>query len=192
MIKVYEDMLVNFDPNDNRIRYGLAWAYYMKGYLLAEDSQRQARAYGMPVKKTTAITPLEIASTLLTGQMPTDLSKINIGKTQLPHIPGALEKAQPTVIPQVKTYYEKAIAKLDEILAKNPKDIWAKVYRAHLYAEYTGDLGSSMKVWHQCALEAPNNPAPYFFLGEGYLRLGNLKQSLQYASKAVSLRMTGH
>ena len=33
MIQTYEELLANV-PDDNRIRYGLAWAYYMKAYVL--------------------------------------------------------------------------------------------------------------------------------------------------------------
>ncbi len=33
MIAEYEEMLKSY-PNDNRVRYGLAWAYYMKAYVL--------------------------------------------------------------------------------------------------------------------------------------------------------------
>jgi cytochrome c-type biogenesis protein CcmH/NrfG len=34
----------------------------------------------------------------------------------------------------------------------------------------------------------PNNPAPYFFLGEGFLKQGNLKECLRNVSKAIALR----
>ena len=44
MIKSYEDVLSNA-PDDNRIRYGLAWAYYMKAYLLAQDSKKAQKNY---------------------------------------------------------------------------------------------------------------------------------------------------
>jgi hypothetical protein len=62
------------------------------------------------------------------------------------------------------------------------------IYRAFLLAQYTGDLDSSMSTWKQCLDKFPSNPVPYFFLGEGYLKQGNLKESLHNVSKAVSLR----
>ncbi|MBI2810480.1 MAG: hypothetical protein HYX67_06610 [Candidatus Melainabacteria bacterium] len=37
MISSYEEMLKSY-PDDNRVRYGLAWAYYMKAYLLAKKN----------------------------------------------------------------------------------------------------------------------------------------------------------
>src|SRR5277367_4502097 len=42
MISEYEEMLKSY-PKDNRVRYGLAWAYYMKAYVLAR--------YGKKVEK---------------------------------------------------------------------------------------------------------------------------------------------
>ena len=42
MIATYEEMLKNY-PKENRVRYGLAWAYYMKAYLLANYSRKVAK-----------------------------------------------------------------------------------------------------------------------------------------------------
>lgn len=42
MIKSYEELLANV-PDDNRIRYGLAWAYYMKAYLLTRIQKEQTK-----------------------------------------------------------------------------------------------------------------------------------------------------
>jgi hypothetical protein len=39
MIKSYEDMLTYY-PDDNQVRYHLAWAYYMKAYVLAKYSHQ--------------------------------------------------------------------------------------------------------------------------------------------------------
>jgi tetratricopeptide (TPR) repeat protein len=95
------------------------------------------------------------------------------------------------VRPQLKIYYETALKHLDEVLEKNPNDVWSLVYRAFLRAEYTGNLADSMKVWRACKDKFPDNPAPYFFLGEGYLKEGNLKESLQNISRAIALRALG-
>src|SRR6516164_6256763 len=49
MIGEYEEMLKSY-PDDNRVRYGLAWAYYMKAYVLARYSKKtEAKA---PVQST--------------------------------------------------------------------------------------------------------------------------------------------
>ena len=79
----------------------------------------------------------------------------------------------------------------DDLLARNPGDIWAKVYQAFLKAEYTGNLEEAMVTWRTCQTLTPDNPAPYFFLGEGYLKQGNLKECVNNISKAIALRAVG-
>lgn len=167
MIGAYEKMLT-YCPEDNRIRYGLAWAYYMKAYLLAQNSKKLAKLQSLQ-------NPIQ--------------DKPNLS---IPHIEGALEKAAPDVVPQIKKYYESALTNLDDLLARKPDDIWARVYRAHLNAEYTGNLEESMAVWRSCRTKHPENPAPYFFLGEGYLKQGNLKECLNNISRAIALRAIGN
>ncbi len=104
----------------------------------------------------------------------------------------ATANAAPEVIPQVKAYYRRALKKLDEVIEREPDDMFANLYRAHLKAEYSGDIDSAMKVWESCRDAHPNSPAPYFFLGEGYLKKGNLGQCLTNVSKAIALRSTGN
>lgn len=177
MIATYEEMLKNF-PDENQVRYGLSWAYYMKAYLLAKYSRKPEPAAAQPATKPAN---------------PFDLAAV-IGKTGVlndMHIQGALERADSAQVPQIRKYYEAALQKLDELLAKEPNDIWAKVYRAFLKAEYTGNLPEAMATWQACQAQAPDNPAPYFFLGEGYLRQGNLKECFANISRAISLRATG-
>ena len=293
MIDAYEKMLTAY-PNDNEARYGLAWAYYMKAYLLAQHSRwvarwkaanpelaarlpnatpaasgtagsgsgattsdstqsstnqavktsatgraakaqagqavssqdgAQAAAKTSPAlqpgaKASLAVVPKSQASSnsagannqavvdFLSGKInPANMAQgiaqiagaISSGTSgqplplsAIPHIPGALEKAEPADIPQIRKYYELALGKLDEILVREPKDVWSIVYRAHLKAEYTGNLTEAMQTWHHVQSEFPNNPAAYFFLAEGYLKLGNLQESLRHASKAIALRSLGY
>jgi tetratricopeptide (TPR) repeat protein len=208
MIGEYEEMLKSY-PDDNRVRYGLAWAYYMKAYVLARYSKKtEAKA---PVQSTVVGTSAS-GSNSNPGNVPWQntwvpsllseafMSKANQAKTgqqtlefkNLPHIPGALEQSAPEAVPQIRSYYESALKNLDDLLARKPDDIWARVYRAFLYAEYTGDLPQAMSIWRDCQTKSPSNPAPYFFLGEGYLREGNLKECLQNVSKAIALRSLGN
>jgi hypothetical protein len=42
MISEYEEMLKSY-PNDNKVRYGLAWAYYMKAYVLTHYAKAAAK-----------------------------------------------------------------------------------------------------------------------------------------------------
>jgi tetratricopeptide (TPR) repeat protein len=219
MINSYEEMLKTY-PDENRVRYGLAWAYYMKAYLIARQSKKEQEylqklqvmqqqqksqtatkdadknAVALPQTSTTQASGASAPPWLSTWAAPY-LPKDKDGKpisldiktgADAPHIKGALEQAAPSVVPQVKQYYQAALKNLDELLVRKPDDVWAKAYRAHLNAEYTGDLASSMEVWRQCAQQFPDNPAAYFFLGEGYLKQGNLKECLSNISRAIALR----
>jgi tetratricopeptide (TPR) repeat protein len=220
MIASYEQML-KYCPDENRVRYGLAWAYYMKAYLLSryskkvaawkaihEQQLKQLQQQQLPqeaLKNNEAANNEQVAalpkatnnnSKNLLAQVTNTLTAMASNKpvdpSNIPHIPSALEKADPADIPQIKKYYELALLKLDELLARNPKDVWATVYRAHLKAEYTGNVEEAMNTWKQCQVKYPNNPAPYFFLGEGYLKQGNLKESINNVSKAIALRALGN
>jgi len=198
MIATYEHML-EYYPDDNQVRYDLAWAYYMKAYLLSKSAPApkplpealKAQEKGKKIDADKANQVLSMLSPQIANANPSNQSG-KVTTNELPHIPSALELAAPSVVPQVKQYYEAALKNLDDLLARNPSDVWAKVYRAHLNAEYTGDLKGAMQVWKQVQAEAPQNPAPYFFLGEGYLREGNLKECLNHISRAIALRAIGN
>jgi tetratricopeptide (TPR) repeat protein len=254
MIKSYEDMLQ--DAEDPRVRYSLAWAYYMKAYLLAQDSRRamgnpsvvaatrvatslaapiptpsaapQTPAPTSPTPATTTATATTtvapataapantsvpntlsakaekkkvdptMAMILLQGLNPDIAKKMaqpESGKmpaAQLPMIPTAIQKAAPSAVPQVHQYYAEALKNLDAVLAKKPDDVWALLYRWHLYAEDTGNLGEAMKQWKEAEHRFPGNPGVQLFLAEGYVKEGNLKEAIMHASKAVFLRGTGN
>jgi tetratricopeptide (TPR) repeat protein len=211
MIASYEKML-EYIPDDNRIRYTLAWAYYMKAYVLSKTAH-VAAGPGQPaappdadpypgLDKKQARQPdkskkvdVGVAAPVLAMMDPKLAKNMSgdgkISTTELPRIPSALEQAPPSVRGQVKSYYDSALKNLDDLLARKPDDVWARVYRAHLYAESTGDLATAMRVWKQCAAQYPQNPAAHFFMAEGNLRLGNLKDSLGEITKALMLRGIG-
>jgi tetratricopeptide (TPR) repeat protein len=222
MIASYEKMLTAY-PDDNQVRYGLAWAYYMKAYLLGQHSRRVAKwkaanpqlaaqqaaadatAAGAatkssapaPVKPVADNTNKQVVKALQSGNTMDALTAIAgtvaSGKTtNLPHIPGGLDNVEPQDVPVIKAQYEKALGMIDEILKRDPSDVWSVVYGAHLRAEYTGDLESSMRIWRVMANKYPNNPGPFFFLGEGYLKQGNLRESLNNVGKAIALRALGN
>jgi len=207
MIASYEEMVKNY-PDENRVRYGLAWAYYMKAYLVARQSKKQQeqQEYLEKLKQQTLAKDAGLANkdgksaapnwlnAWAAPYMPKDKDgnaiKIPELKTgaDAPHVKGALEEAAPSVVPEVKTYYQSALKNLDELIKRKPDDVWAIAYRAHLNLEYSGNLDSSMAVWKDCAQRFPDNPAAFFFLGEGYLKQGNLKECLSNISRAVALR----
>lgn len=189
MINEYEEMLKR-TPEDNRIRYQLAWAYYMKAYLLTEYSKSKhgwqpdwvKQVIKEEADKSDPKNDDEKSATLTEAQ----------NESVLKPMERVTAKAAPEALPAIKLYYQKALGKLNEILASDPNDIWTQIHQAHLKAEYTGDLDSAMSVWQSCSEKDPNNPAPYFFLGEGYLKKGNLKESLRLISKATALRALGN
>jgi tetratricopeptide (TPR) repeat protein len=234
MIASYEKMLVGY-PDDNQVRYGLAWAYYMKAYLLAQFSRNVAKwralkpemapqlelmrqQAGLPASTTSGAsapatangaTPpattasagakQEVVRALKAGDSTSALAALASVAAQgggdlknLPKIPSALERVEPTDIPQIKALYDKALQKIDEILQREPSDVWTIIYGAHLRAEYTGNLEQSMQIWRAMAAKYPTNPGPFFFLGEGYLKQGNLKESINNVGKAIALRALGN
>lgn len=205
MIASYEKML-EYYPDDNRVRYGLAWAYYMKAYLLARylkqptaaqhaspDASRPNQApgvvQGMPLPGGPNVPSwmTQWATVALNG-----IATGNLATGQgIPGLPRMMDDAPPSSVPQIRVYYEKALKHLDDLHERSPDDPWARAYRAFLRAEYSGDLESSMVEWRACRDKFPDNPAAYFFLGEGYLKQGNLKECLNNVSKAVALRTLG-
>jgi tetratricopeptide (TPR) repeat protein len=216
MIKSYEEVLESA-PDDSRIRYGLAWAYYMKAYLLAQDSKKAqtiiapaaaavtakptdsqadggsgftAKAEKKQVDNATALGILSALNPDLAKKASSEPGKTSA--TSMPHVPSALEKAAPFAVPEVKQYYQLAIKNLDQVIAKKPDDVWAAAYKWHLYAEYSGDLDESMKQWKALLKRFPFNPALYLFYGEGWLKKGNLKECIVNVSHAIMLRGLGN
>lgn len=206
MIGSYEKMLTYY-PEDNQVRYHLAWAYYMKAYLLAKYS---GQAAGQNPKYAEWIAqakkPADPSSASTTVAITTDAAKPE-STEKVPAQPVAapspalgnltqirkdMSQVSPDAVPQVKRYYELALGKLDDLLARQPDDVWARVYRAHLQAESSGNIDQAIVEWQKVKEASPLNPAAYFFLGEGYLKKGNLKESLTNVSKAIALRATGN
>jgi tetratricopeptide (TPR) repeat protein len=217
MIDTYEQMLTYY-PDDNQVRYHLAWAYYMKAYVLAKYSHlantpqaKYKEWVAQATKPQEADTKIgeadtkagETSATTNAGETATTTNasdaagsiKQDDGNDVLKNIQKAsstISSASPQAIPQVQKYYGLATAKLDDLLSRDPSDVWARVYRAYLKAEAGGDLVTAMAEWQKVKDEHPTNPAAYFFLGEGYLKQGNLKECLGNVSKAVALRAIGN
>ncbi len=210
MIQSYEKMLTYY-PEDNQVRYHLAWAYYMKAYLLAKYSGQAAgqnpkyAEWIAQAKKPADPSPSspnskDSTDTSTIAAKPETSEKVLAQPAALPsqvlgnltQIRKDMSQVSPDAVPQVKRYYELALAKLDDLLARQPDDVWARVYRAHLQAESSGNIDQAIVEWQKVKEASPLNPAAYFFLGEGYLKKGNLKESLTNVSKAIALRATGN
>ncbi len=194
MISEYEEMLKSY-PKDNRVRYGLAWAYYMKAYVLTHyaksiakaNSNVQANVTGNLAPNTNWHNTWVESLSQSQSQNKSTLSPAETNK--IPYVSkNDWHGVSPELVPQVKAYYECALSNLDDLLVREPTDMWARSYRAFLYSEYSGDIQQGMEAWKNCLTLDPNNPAAYFFLGESYLQQGNLKECLHNISKAVALR----
>jgi tetratricopeptide (TPR) repeat protein len=102
-----------------------------------------------------------------------------------------LENTPSWALPQIKIYYQKSLANLDEVVRRDPKDVWAAVYGAHVREEYDGE--------HQIALDKltllkknhPDNPAAAFFLADAYARSGNIVAGAGSLSQALKLKLQG-
>lgn len=204
MISEYETMLKSY-PKDNQVRYGLAWAYYMKAYVLTHYAKaivnnKTANASSPGNKQTSArpnwqstwvkslSQPVNQSATAQSLPMTKETPTTKSEDLTADQIINPINNLPPELAPQVKAYYQAALNNLDQLLIQEPGDMWARAYRAFLSAEYTGDLQQAMNSWRTCLNLAPTNPAAYFFLGQGYLRQGNLKECLHNISKAVALR----
>ncbi|MFA6210128.1 MAG: hypothetical protein WC714_11950 [Candidatus Obscuribacterales bacterium] len=206
MIGSYEKMLTYY-PEDNQVRYHLAWAYYMKAYLLAKYSgqaagqnpkyaewiaQAKKPADATSSEVTNSATTAAKADTAAVASAPVAPTSPSQALGNLTQIRKDMSQVSPDAVPQVKRYYELALTKLDDLLARQPDDVWARVYRAHLQAESSGNIDQAIVEWQKVKEASPMNPAAYFFLGEGYLKKGNLKESLNNVSRAIALRAIGN
>ncbi len=142
----YENMLT-LNPGNNAVRYTIAWAFYMKGYILRQNQAKPNAKTGDKWEKKMA-----------------------------------LESSDPNY------YFQKSQEKLNELVNYDPSDICSKIYNIYLQAVINGNLDTALHSWDEISKLYPNNPAAYFFLGEIYLKKGNIKLSLQNISRAVALR----
>ena len=55
-----------------------------------------------------------------------------------------------------------------------------------------GEVREARELWSSALKQDPNNPAPYFFLGELHIKEGNLKQGITEISQALLLRSLGN
>lgn len=187
----YEQSL-DADPNNECVRYGLAWAYYMQAYLFAEEARKQETmqrmmAGQMPRKRNKLAGQLaggaSILASVLTGARPAE--------NALPHIPGALEDVPAWAVPQIKIWYEKSLNQLAEVVKRNPKDPWPAVYRVHVAEEYDGDHNAALTKLVALKKQYPQNPAAAFFLADAYARNGNFAAGASSLSQALELHLKG-
>lgn len=186
------ELTLQDEPNNNCIRYGLGWGYYMQAYLFATKARNKVnlenRMAGiMPKKqsKTTAglLGGAAILASALTGTRPV--------ASAIPRIPGALDDVPPWAEPQIRMYYQKCLNQLGELIKRDPKDAWAAAYRAHVQEEFDGDHDAAIARLAALKKTSPQNPAVAFFLADAYARNGNYGAGLSSFGDALKIRASG-
>ncbi|MBA4077840.1 MAG: hypothetical protein C0508_22620 [Cyanobacteria bacterium PR.023] len=186
------ELTLQDEPNNNCIRYGLGWGYYMQAYLFATKARNKVnlekRMAGiMPKKqnKTTAglLGGAAILASALTGTRPI--------ASAIPRIPGALDDVPPWAEPQIRIYYQKCLSQLGELIKRDPKDIWAAAYRAHVEEEFDGNHDAALAKLAALKKTSPQNPAVAFFLADAYARNGNYGAGLSSFGDALKIRASG-
>ena len=186
------ELTLQDEPNNNCIRYGLGWGYYMQAYLFASKARNKVnlekRMAGiMPKKqnKTTAglLGGAAILASALTGTRPI--------ASAIPRIPGALDDVPAWAEPQIRMYYQKCLNQLGELIKRDPKDIWAAAYRAHVEEEFDGNHDAALAKLAALKKTSPQNPAVAFFLADAYARNGNYGAGLSSFGDALKIRASG-
>lgn len=190
-VSEYEQSL-EADPNNSCVRYGLSWAYYMQAYLLGERARKEEKAKLPPVMQQpkkkgfldgNLMQGASILASVLTGTKPP--------ASAIPHIPGALEGTPEWAVPQVKAFYAKSVAQLDEVIKREPTNAWAAVYRVHVQEEADGNATIALSKLQALKTRFPDNPAAAFFLADAYARNGNFAAGASSLGQAVKMKMEG-
>ncbi len=167
-INEYREMLENNsnETHSNTIRYRLAFAHYLKAYLISKDIEKN-NTVKKDKKKDKKTNPIPD----LLGSNPLSLKDSN---------------------PEIKVNLGESINYFKEQLKASPDDVWTKVYYGFILAEQYNDFQGAKKLWKEAAGQYPNNPAPHFFLGELKIKEGNLKEGILEISQALLLRSLGN
>lgn len=186
------ELTLQDEPDNNCIRYGLGWGYYMQAYLFATKARNKVnlenRMAGiMPKKQSKTTTGLlggaAILASALTGTRPM--------ASVIPRIPGALDDVPAWAEPQIRMYYQKCLSQLGELIKRDPKDIWAAAYRAHVQEEFDGNHDAALAKLVALKKTTPQNPAVAFFLADAYARNGNYGAGLSSFGDAIKIRASG-
>lgn len=154
--------MIKNDPEANNIRYRLAFSHYLKAYFLAKEEEKKEAKLLNKDKQK--------GSSLL------DSNKLYIKSKS----------------PVIKKSLELSIKYFEELLNNNPNDIWAKIYLAFILVEQYNEIEKAKGLWMEASRQDPNNPAPYFFLGELHIKEGNLKEGISKIGQALLLRAQGY
>jgi len=168
-ISEFKEILSN-NPEANNIRYRLAFGHYLKAYLKSKEIEKELKAKENKDNADKSKSKDPIKLNLFSSQK-LDLHNKN---------------------PEIKENLEQSIYYFKDLLKSNPEDNWAKIYYGFILAEQLGEFKQAKELWSEVLKNDPNNPAPYFFLGELHIKEGNLKQGITDISQALLLRSLGN
>ena len=166
------NLFLRNNPTANNVRYRLAFSHYLKAYLISKDLKKMEKEENLKTPKTK--NSLSTKTNLLDKQ-----SFLSIDKKYNNN-------------PEIGKNLKLSIEYFKELLKLDPNDSWAKTYYAFILAEQLGEIDKARELWKEVLKQAPNNPAPYFFLGELHIKEGNLKEGLVEISEALLLRAAGN
>ena len=183
-ISEYSQMLKD-DPNAHNIRYRLAFSHYLKAYFISKEKFKKEKAEKkQQIKKLKKEGKMDEALALEKQMEEEKKIHTNIFDS---------DKAKTDDSnPEVSLNLQKSVDYFKENVQKNPTDPWTKIYYGFVLAEQYNDFDSAKKLWYEVKTQYPNNPAPYFFIGESLLKDGKLKEGLTEIAQAVLLRSAGN
>jgi tetratricopeptide (TPR) repeat protein len=81
--------------------------------------------------------------------------------------------------------YDQAEVTMRRVFELEPTDIWARNYLGYLLVERKGEenLDQAIGLWEDSLKVSADNPGASLMLGEAYLKKGNLKKAMKYATK---------
>ncbi|GEM_PF-2135049 len=169
-IREFKEILAN-NPEANNIRYRLAFSHYLKAYLKSKEIEKDLKEKGDKNNSQKS-------------NKNKDPIKLDLFNSQ--------RLISQNKNPEIKENLELSISYFKDLLKKNPSDNWAKIYYGFILAEQMGEVSKARELWSEVLKHNPNNPAPYFFLGELHIKEGNLKQGITEISQALLLRSLGN
>lgn len=87
-------------------------------------------------------------------------------------------------------YFDKAEATFKHLLTLNPNDYMSMNYLGYLLAERDPDKNydEAVGLWNRSLKLSEENPGAYMLLGQAAMKKGNLRQMVEYSTKAFQAR----
>ena len=172
--------LLKKKETDLRFAYRLAFLHYLKGYLLHRLKEKS-------IDKDIQEFKAQIQAEKLKGDIENN-KKIPILRAEKKKL-----RAQKELLDDKKTNefileINRAIAYLDSILLRNPKDIWSMSYKGFMVFERDQDITEAKKIWDKAISLDTENPAPHYLLGKAYMESGNPEKGLGEVTLAMLMR----